>query len=128
MELRREAEDSVDHQPLRRGWFLGGAEFRQELLAAAVERTGASHYGSDRGEAQEARAMRIVGEELKRLGWAASELEQRRKGDLGKVKVACRLRNETTMSLKWIAQVLRMGSWTYVANLLSQNNSLNSKD
>ena len=37
---------------------------------------------------------------------------------------ACR----TTMSLKWIAQELRMGSWTYVANLLCQTKSLNSKD
>ncbi len=29
-------------------------------------------------------------------------------------------RRETPMSLKWIAQRLRMGSWTYVFNLLNQ--------
>jgi hypothetical protein len=28
-----------------------------------------------------------------------------------------RLRKETTMGLKWIAQHLQMGSWTYVSNL-----------
>jgi hypothetical protein len=28
-----------------------------------------------------------------------------------KVRVAARLRKETTMSLKWIAQHLEMGSW-----------------
>ena len=44
------------------------------------------------------------------------------------MQVDLRLRRETTMSLKWIAQELRMGSWTYVANLLRQTKSLNSKD
>jgi hypothetical protein len=34
------------------------------------------------------------------------------------VRLAARLRNETTMSLKWIAQHLAMGSWTHVSNLL----------
>jgi hypothetical protein len=38
----------------------------------------------------------------------------------GKVLVARRLRQETTMSLKWIAQRLQMGSWTYVSNLLNE--------
>jgi hypothetical protein len=33
---------------------------------------------------------------------------------------ARRLRQETTMSLKWIAQRLHMGSWTYVSNLLNE--------
>jgi hypothetical protein len=28
-------------------------------------------------------------------------------------------RQETTMSLKWIARRLDMGSWTYVSNLLN---------
>ena len=33
---------------------------------------------------------------------------------------ARRLRQETTMSLKWIALRLHMGSWTYVSNLLNE--------
>jgi len=56
---------------------------------------------------------------LKQLGWREGDLPERRKGDKGKVKAARRLRQETTMSLKWIAQQLYMGSWTYVSNLLS---------
>jgi hypothetical protein len=43
-----------------------------------------------------------------------------RKGDGRKVSLAARLRRETTMSLKWIANELHMGSWTYVSNLLNQ--------
>jgi hypothetical protein len=107
---------------------LGSEEFRQERLSAAAERGGASHYGRDRWEAAEAQARRRVAQELKRLGWDDKELGQRRKGDEGKVQVACRLRKETTLSLKWIAQELQMGSCTYVAHLLTQVHSLNSKD
>jgi len=36
------------------------------------------------------------------------------------VFLAARLRRETTVSLKWIANELHMGSWTYVSNLLGQ--------
>ena len=37
-----------------------------------------------------------------------------------KVMLARRLRQETTMSLKWIAERLQMGTWTYVSNLLNE--------
>jgi hypothetical protein len=40
-----------------------------------------------------------------------------------KIAVAKRLRKETTMTLKWIACRLQMGSWTYVFNLLAANRS-----
>ena len=39
---------------------------------------------------------------------------------LSKVKLARRLRQETTMSLQWIAARLQMGTWTYVSNLLNE--------
>ena len=53
------------------------------------------------------------------MGWKEEELSKRRKGDKGMVAIARKLRKQTTMSLKWIAQRLEMGSWTYVFNLLS---------
>jgi len=56
--------------------------------------------------------------ELERLGWQEDELKRRRKGDAHKVKIARRLRSETTMSLKWIVQRLRMGSVSMVAHCL----------
>jgi len=106
------------YRALERGWCLGSEEFRQELLAAAVERVGISHYGADRQETGEQKAQRIVLEEMKRLRWEETDLRQRRKGDVGKVNTARRLRQETPVSLKWIAQRLHMGTWTYVFNLL----------
>ena len=66
------------------------------------------------------KAERIVREEVERLGWREEELWVRRKGHRAKVLLARRLRQETTMSLKWIAERLHMGSWTYVSNLLNE--------
>jgi hypothetical protein len=59
----------------------------------------------------------------------AIRLEGRRvapanKGDEGKVKAARRLRQETPVSLKRIAQRLHMGSWTHVSNLLHEKSHL----
>jgi len=59
-----------------------------------------------------------VREELKKAGWSKAELKRRRKGDPTKVAVARRLREETAVSLKWIAENLSMGTWTHVSNLL----------
>ncbi len=81
---------------------------------------GADHYGADRRETSQQKAERMVVDELKRLGGTEEDLQRRRKGDKGKVRTARRLRQETTMSLKWIAQRLHMGSWTYVSKLLNE--------
>ncbi len=69
MERRRAEEEGTDYRSLRRGWCLGSQEFRQELLAAAVERVGANHYGADRHETGEQKAERIVAEGIRSLGW-----------------------------------------------------------
>ena len=60
----------------------------------------------------------MVREGLKRLGWKEADLETRRKGDKEKLKLAVRLRAETTVTLKWIAERLRMGTWTHLNHLL----------
>ena len=62
-----------------------------------------------------------MAEELRALGWKQGALEKRLKADPDKVRIARRLRGETTMTLKWIAERLRMGSWSYVANNLYQS-------
>ena len=120
MERRRAEESGADYEQIRRDWVLGSEAFRQELLAAAVERVGPSHYGAERQETGLQKAERIVQGEIQRLGWDEDELRARRKGDRAKVMLARRLRQETSMSLKWIAQRLHMGTWTYVSNLLNE--------
>ncbi|HTL56367.1 MAG TPA: transposase [Candidatus Limnocylindrales bacterium] len=118
MERRRAEESAARYEEIRRSWFLGCDRFREELLAAAAERIGLNHYGSERYETGVQKAEQIVAQEMQRLGWTEEDLRGHRKGDQRKVIVARRLRQETTMSLKWIAQRLQMGSWTYVSNLL----------
>jgi hypothetical protein len=90
------------------------------LLAQMAERAGESHYGAELRESAGEKAQRVVARELKRLGRDEADLGTRRKGDPGKVKVARHLRAETTMTLKWIAERLKMGTWTHVTNRLSQ--------
>jgi len=128
MELRRGQDEATEEQEIRRGWCLGSEDFRRDLLASAADQAGSNHYGSDRFRSSQERAMRMVSQELKRLGWVESDLTRRRKGDRHKVKLARRLRAETTMSLAWIAERLRMGSWSYVSNLLRKMKSANSED
>jgi hypothetical protein len=48
-----------------------------------------------------------------------SDLSLRPEGGKVKIALAQRLRKETTMSLKSIAERLQIGSWSYVSNLLA---------
>ena len=78
------------------------------------------HYGAELRQADELHAEKLVQEELRRRHWREADLVARRKGDAQKVEMAWRLRQETTMTLKWIAGRLLMGTWTHVANRLGQ--------
>ena len=123
-ETRRRQEGSgAEWASLRRGWFFGDEAWKAELLAHASGRVGAQHDGAERQESGAAKTERLVREELARLDGTEAELGRRRKGDAGKVRIARRLRAETTVTLAWMAQRLQMGVWTQVSNLLGQENS-----
>jgi hypothetical protein len=47
---------------------------------------------------------------LPRRGWQESELATRRRSDPGKLPIAARLRNETTLPIKWIAARVQIGT------------------
>lgn len=93
---------------------------RKELLDQMAGRAGEHHYAEERYESDEQKSRRIIASALKRLRWARGELARRRKSDPRKVKLAMKLREETTMTLKWVAEELHMGAWTHVSNLLSR--------
>jgi REP element-mobilizing transposase RayT len=118
LETRRAQADGDEFKPLRRGWCLGGETFRKELLASVHTRVTESHHAATRRETTEAKARRILHEELDKLGWVEAELARRAKGEARKLRIARRLRAETAVTLKWIAAELHMGTWTHVANLL----------
>jgi len=76
----------AEYKQIRRGWCLGSGEFRQEFLAAATERVGPSHYGAVRQEAGQQKALRLLRQGIKRLGWNEDDLQTRAKGDKDKVR------------------------------------------
>lgn len=119
MEERRAQDQPEEYGRIRRGWCWGEEAFRKELLARVEERRGASHYGAELQESATEKAERLVREELKELGWAEVELAKHPKGDRAKLKLAVKLRIETTMTLKWIAARLQMGTGASLSNLLS---------
>jgi len=111
MEARRAAEsDPAEWRAIRRGWCLGPAEFKTDLLERMAEKLGEYHAGELKRESAEAKGEKIIEQELKRLRWSPAEMSQRPKSDPAKLAIAARLR-ETTLTLPWIAARLHAGTW-----------------
>ena len=85
--------------------------FRQELLDRMAGQLGEPHAGELRRESAEAKAERIIAEELARLDWTGADQEQRYRSAAEKLALAARLRRETTLTIRDIAQRLHLGSW-----------------
>jgi putative transposase len=105
---RQDPQETSD--PMRRGWYLGTKEFKKELLARMEGRLGKNHAGQLRREVAEASAQRIIERELKRQRWNEAELRMRAKTDPVKTALAERIREETTVTLAWLARRLQMGT------------------
>jgi hypothetical protein len=82
------------------------------------EQKGENHYGEEARQTELEHAEAVARAELKKAGLSEEELSRRRKGDPKKARVATRLRQETSMTLRWIAQRLRMGTPSSLANRL----------
>ncbi len=127
IEQRRREEMGAEWKAIRRGWCLGDESFRQELLAQMSGQMGEHHYGLERRESAEEKATRIVRAELAKAGWTEQELGTRSKGDPVKVAVAARLRQETTVTLKWISKRLQIGAWTHLNKRLYEQRKSNER-
>ena len=111
MEARRLAETAeAALEVFRRGWCLGSQQFREAMLERMEGKLGDHHAGELRREAAEAKAERILAEELRGLGWTQDDLALRRKSDPGKLAIAARLRKETTLSIKNLAARVHLGT------------------
>ena len=90
-----------------------------------VEYPGALYHVMDRGDRREdifvddvdrQDILKTLAEACQKTGWQESEeseesdLASRRKADPDKLAIALRVRNETTLSIKWIAARVRIGS------------------
>jgi hypothetical protein len=79
-----------------------------------------NHHAETRRESAGEKARRIMQEELDKLGWTARDLAARSKGDVRKVRLARRLRTETSVTWKWISAELHMGTWTHAASRVAK--------
>ena len=110
--LERRRLEEVDEESLkefRQAWHIGGAAFRQECLERMEGKVGENHPGQTKLETAEAKADRIVAEELARRQWTQNDLAARQKSHPAKLALAARLRQETTLSVKQIAERLYLG-------------------
>ena len=69
-------------------------------------------------ESDEQKSLTIVEKEFRRRRWTRDQLTRWHKGDNRKVRIALRLRPETTMTRQWMAEQLAMGTWANVARRL----------
>jgi REP-associated tyrosine transposase len=112
MERRRlEEADAGALEAFRRDWCLGSEAFRKEQLERMESGLGQHHAGALRLESAQAKAERLVAEELQRVGWSPEELIRRPKNDPGKLAIAVRLRRETTLSVKAITARVHLGTY-----------------
>ena len=107
--LRGEGMPADAMEGLREGLRFGGEDFLEQLIERVELKLGEGHGRKERLETGEQKAERIVCEELERLKWRESDISKESKGRPQKVEIARRIREETTMSLKWIAIRLKMG-------------------
>jgi REP element-mobilizing transposase RayT len=118
MEWRRTLDLNEEFQSLRHGWFFGTDSFQAELLARMDLIPAANHTGPEIHQSAEARAERIVTRELAHLEWSEQELREHAKGALEKIRIAEQLRQESTVTIGWIAERLRMGTAGHLSHLL----------
>jgi putative transposase len=100
-------------QSLRRGWYVGGEDFRLGLLARAkrilLGKRRESHGGAARQSHDQAEAERILAGGLRTLELRREGLVTLPKGQPEKQVLAWWLHGRTTVTRRWIAEHLAMG-------------------
>jgi hypothetical protein len=96
-------------ESFRNSWCLGSEAFRKECLEKMEDKVSDNHPGRARLETAAAKAERLIAQELVRLNWTNEDLTSRAKSDPIKLALAARLRRETTLSIKQIADRLNLG-------------------
>ena len=109
---------SPELSSIRRGWKLGAENPLDWILQRVHSNAEEDHPRPSRDETEQGKALRIIRNEMKLLGWTTIVLQPRRKGDPNKVALARRLRKETAVTLKWIGETPSMGTSNYLKNRL----------
>lgn len=119
---RQELEEKW--KALRRGWYVGGGDFlenvRAKLEAILAGKKRESHSGGAKREHDEAAAQAMLATGLAALGMKASDLLKLSRGAAEKTVLAWWLRERTVVPLRWVGQRLEMGHYTRVTQAVSR--------
>jgi hypothetical protein len=106
---------------IRKGWYLGSDEFRDQLLLHLDKSLQKAKRHCLRGEEMkrhdEAEAEKLLQSGLIRLGLAESDLADLSKGADEKAVLAWHIRKRTMVSRTWVTQRLGMGDESHVTKL-----------
>ena len=109
-------------QKIRRGWILGGGEFRREILERLESSMKKGKKESFSGEEvkthDESQAEKLIAEGMKNLGIGKSDLGAMIKNSPEKYALAWLARRNTCVSTGWIKARLGMGKATNFAEFL----------
>lgn len=111
--------DAARLKQFRSGWYQGSEAFRQELLERLEGQRRPDSAGQIWKESAALQAERILQKQLEALGWDEQEVERRGKTDPNKMRMARLLRQDTTMTIQWIADRLHMGTRNTLRNALA---------
>lgn len=119
-ERREEGRERPEYQAIRRGWFLGGEEFREKLIEMAGEvikgKRRTSFEPTPVREVSQDAAKRLIARCLKELKLPESDLPGLKKTDERKMLIAWILTKQTTVGNEWISAQLVMGHYTNASN------------
>ena len=109
---------------IRRGWCLGGEEFRAKMLdrmgRVVEEDTGTAFGGNGFREHNERQAIQLLEKGLDVLGLRAVDLPDMKKSSSEKCALAWLIRKRTSVRTAWIKERLHMGSATNFSELLKR--------
>lgn len=111
--------DAARLKQFRSGWYQGSEVFRRELLERLEGQRRPDSAGQIWKESAALQAERILQRQLEALGWDEQEVARRGKTDPNKMRMARLLRQDTTMTIQWIADRLHMGTRNTLRNALA---------
>ena len=114
--LDKESSSMIQEEwiPLRRGWFIGSEEFRDELMECAQQVVGGHYRSSYRNSGlrkhDEKEAARLLETACKALDVSLVTLWKLRQANPTKQAVAWHIKSNCVIDDAWICQKLEMGS------------------
>src|ERR1019366_5481246 len=121
---RGRKELAEEWKAVRRGWYVGGAEFKERMFALVEQPLRQGRSGSYSGEAKrahsEAEAERLLARGLAALEVEGSQLAETRKGSWEKEVLAWWLCQHTTARRRWVSERLGMGDESRVTQAIGR--------